>query len=186
MGSTAPELGGRRGGIHLWMRESKDGTRTPEGTGCCGGAGTAAPAPRLWDGQVPDGAATLQPHKAAVQSGYLGRRGAGTCLGRTTRLEDVVNWGVIEVLHQFGLNKGHLLGAEKPQWTSLRGWLLWAEVGSEAGGTQVMPAPSRSPPGHPCSRTPGAATLLLPAWQNPSPAGGFQHGERMLIECLTC
>lgn len=91
------------------------------------------------------GAAMLQPYKTAVPSGCLGRRGAGVCLGRTMRLVDVVNWGFIEVLYQFGLNKGHLFGAGKPQWPFLHGWLLQVEVGWDAGGIQEMPTHNCSP-----------------------------------------
>lgn len=76
--------------------------------------------------RCPMGAATLQPPKTALQKGYLGRGGAGTCLRRTVRPGDAVNWGFIEVLHQSGLHKGYLFGPEKPQWTSVevsrRGW----------------------------------------------------------------
>lgn len=88
-------------------------------------------------------------------------------------LGNVVSWGFIEVLHEFGLNTGHHFGAEKPQWTSLQGCLLWMEVGREAGETQVMPAHSYFLPGHPCSKSPGGATPLLPARGNLTPAAGF-------------
>lgn len=102
------------------------------------------------------------------------------------RLGNVVNWVFIEVLHQFRLKERHLFGAEKPQWMSLQGWVLQTEVGTEAGGTRVMLAHRHFPPGHPCSESPGGATPLLLAWQNLALAAGFQHGGRMLIECLTC
>lgn len=117
--------------------------------------------------RCPMGAATLQPPKTALQKGYLGRGGAGTCLRRTVRRGDAVNWGFIEVLRQSGLHKGYLFGPEKPQWTSSR----WRSVG-DAGGTQVMPAHSCFPPGHTCSKSPGGAGSAkprpgcwLPAWR---------------------
>lgn len=50
--------------------------------------------------RCPEGAAPLQPHKLAVQRGYLGRGRAGICLRRTMGTGNVENWGFIEVLHQ--------------------------------------------------------------------------------------
>lgn len=74
------------------------------------------------------------------------------CLGRTVRPGDGVNWGFIEVLYQFGLDKGRLFGAGKPQWTFLHGWLLQVEVSREAGGTQEMPNHSCCPSAIPAPR----------------------------------
>ena len=190
MGSTDSRVGRSRGaeGKHtsVGCRNQSTPREPHKGWGAAGRV-----AQPLWPlgyamDRCPMGAATLQPRKTAMQREHLGRRGAGTRPGRTMRLGHVVNWGFIEVLHQFGLNKGHLFGAEKPQWMSLQGWLLQAEVSRQAGGTQVMPAHSCFPPGHPCSKSPGGATPLLPARPNLTLAAGFQHGERMLIECLTC
>jgi len=150
MGGTGSGAGRSRGGTHLLETGIKARHVNP-----------------ARDGMVLEGW-----HDRSVPSamGWTGVRWVlqplGLYLGRTIRLEDVVNWGFIEVLHQFGLKAGQLFGDEQHQWTSLQEWLLQAEVSREAGGTQAMVAHSHFPPGHPCSQGLGGATLLLPALRN--------------------